>query len=260
MTEETSFPGSSLPHSSKPFGEDFASIGIALKAKREELSYTIEHVADITRITLSNLRAIEDGAMDKLPGLVFVRGFVRNYANLLGMDSDWMSEVLNRAYNHVGDRADAPLPTAGPRFDTSKLNMTHLGLAAGAFVLVLLIGFFASNSGPESSGSQEVVQAVEKTETAGPVAAPVQPLSLVLVAKSTGWVSVTADNQRVKEMLLEKDKKYEFPAKEGYQLIMSTGGTALIQLNGKTLEVPQDQQNMLFQTKLTKDSLTSTKL
>ncbi len=260
MTEETNLPGSSRPLSSKPFGEDFASIGIALKAKREELSYTIEHVADITRITLTNLRAIEEGAKDKLPGLVFVRGFVRNYANLLGLDSDWMSEVLNRAYNHIGDRPDAPLPSASPRFDTSKLNMTHLGLAAGAFVLVLLIGFFASNSGHETSTSQEVVQAVEKTDTPAPAAAPMNQLSLVLVAKSAGWVSVTADNQRVKEMMLEKDKKYEFPAKEGYQLIMTTGATAVIQLNGQSLEVPQDQQNRLYQAKLTKASLTSTKL
>ena len=77
---------------------DLNSIGIALRNKREELSYTLEHVSEITRINLTSLRNIEEGNLDNLSGLVFVKGFIRNYAKLLGVDSNWMMEVLNNVY------------------------------------------------------------------------------------------------------------------------------------------------------------------
>ncbi|MBU3914471.1 helix-turn-helix domain-containing protein, partial [bacterium] len=65
---------------------DLKSIGRILKKKREEHTYTLEHVSEITRITLTSLRNIEDGNLSDLPGLVFVRGFIRNYAKLLGLE------------------------------------------------------------------------------------------------------------------------------------------------------------------------------
>ena len=82
-----------------PQQSDLLSIGAILRKKREEHSYTLEHVSEITRITLTCLRNIEEGNLDALPGLVFVRGFIRNYAKLLGLESDWMIEALNQTYS-----------------------------------------------------------------------------------------------------------------------------------------------------------------
>ncbi len=87
--------------SQESLATDLANIGLILKQKREEHSYTLEHVSEITRITLTNLRNIENGEIKALPGLVFVRGFIRNYATLVGVESDWMIEALNQTFtNH----------------------------------------------------------------------------------------------------------------------------------------------------------------
>lgn len=244
-------------------GDDFVAIGRALREKREELSYTVEHVAEITRITLSNLRAIEAGEMDKLPGLVFVRGFVRNYANLLGLEADWMVDVLNRLYGYQEEESHGHLP-AKSGFDFSQLNMTHMGLLAGAFVVILLIGFFVSSSQPGSEG-QKAVQAVESSKDAGAkdlkkqeqvIQTVISPLNLVLVAQADEWVSVAKDGERSKELMLEKGQKYEFPAEEYYQLVMTTGSSATVYLNGEELEIPAEQKDKLYQAKLNKFSLT----
>src|SRR3989339_1296337 len=125
--------------------EDLIAIGLALKTKREELSYTIEHVAEITRITLSSLRAIEEGDMAKLPGLVFVRGFVRNYANLLGLESDWMVTLLNHIFEGTteGPSLNRHSSTIGSSsspsstIDYSKFNLSYVGIAAVVFLLVV---------------------------------------------------------------------------------------------------------------------------
>lgn len=248
----------------RPVGDDFVAIGQALREKREELSYTIEHVAEITRITLSNLRFIEAGEMDQLPGLVFVRGFVRNYANLLGLESDWMVDVLNRLYGHYEEESANNALPANKGFDLSQLNMTHMGLLAGAFVVILLIGFFVTSNQPGGEG-QQAVQAVESSKEAGAqdmkkqeqvIQTVISPLNLVLVAQNEEWVSVAKDGQRSRELMLEKGKKYEFPAEDYYQLVMTTGSTATVYLNGEELEIDAAKKDKLYQAKLNKFSLT----
>ncbi|MDT8447652.1 MAG: helix-turn-helix domain-containing protein [bacterium] len=264
MSEEPQILENTAANAVMP-GEDFSAIGRSLLAKREELSYTLEHVAEITRITLSNLRAIEDGEMDKLPGLVFVRGFVRNYANLLGLDSDWMVDVLNRVYGHHEDALHAAKMPVRSGLDLGQLNLSHLGLLAGAFVVILLIGYFMSSNQSGEGPVQQAVQAVESTQEAGvkdlkkqeqAIQTAISPLNLVLVAKADEWVSVAKDGERSRELLLEKGKKYEFPADDYYQVVMTSGSSASIYLNGEELEIPKDQHEKLYQSKLNKFSLT----
>lgn len=60
--------------------------GAVLAAAREAAGLTQTDVAGQMRISLRQLEAIEGDRYDELPGAVFVRGFVRNYARLLSLD------------------------------------------------------------------------------------------------------------------------------------------------------------------------------
>lgn len=61
-------------------------IGFYLRDTREQQSRSLEEVAAQTYIPLRLLRAIDAGQADILPEPVFVQGFIRRYADALGLD------------------------------------------------------------------------------------------------------------------------------------------------------------------------------
>ena len=65
-----------------------ARLGDALRAQRERMGITLEQAAEDTRIRDKFLRALESGDYQTLPGVVYTKGFLRNYADYLGLDPD----------------------------------------------------------------------------------------------------------------------------------------------------------------------------
>ena len=58
---------------------DLSTPGARLRAERLRRGFDEDEIADKLHITRHYLRAIEEDAYDKLPGVVFARGYVRNY-------------------------------------------------------------------------------------------------------------------------------------------------------------------------------------
>ena len=69
------------------------SLGGYFREEREAQGLTFEQLATSTRIRESYLQALEDGHFNLLPEKVFVKGFVRAYAQALGLDEE---EALRR--------------------------------------------------------------------------------------------------------------------------------------------------------------------
>ena len=67
-----------------------ARLGDALRLQREQMGVTIEQAAEDTRIREKFLEAIESGDYQSLPGTVYTKGFLRNYAGYLGLDAEEM--------------------------------------------------------------------------------------------------------------------------------------------------------------------------
>jgi cytoskeletal protein RodZ len=63
-------------------------IGAALKAVREFRHLTLEQVAETTCIRRAYLAALEDRRLDALPSRPFTIGYIRAYANALGLDGE----------------------------------------------------------------------------------------------------------------------------------------------------------------------------
>ena len=78
-------------------------IGRKLRQAREEKSLTHEQVSRELRIRVQYLKALEEGDLSVLPSAVQVRGFLRSYADFLGLNPD---ELLNQDVksNSVGRR------------------------------------------------------------------------------------------------------------------------------------------------------------
>ena len=62
------------------------AVGTNLKRRREELGLTLKEVANITRIRSTYLEYIEEQNYSDLPALVYLKGFLREYARILCVD------------------------------------------------------------------------------------------------------------------------------------------------------------------------------
>jgi cytoskeleton protein RodZ len=67
-------------------GAGVAASGVALKQAREARGISLNEAARMLKLAPRQIEAIEAEEFDKLPGLAWVRGFVRNYARFLELD------------------------------------------------------------------------------------------------------------------------------------------------------------------------------
>ncbi|MBE9013745.1 DUF4115 domain-containing protein [Pseudanabaenaceae cyanobacterium LEGE 13415] len=86
--------------------EQLKSIGTRLCEERQKKSISLEEIAAKTYIPQRLLSAIEDANLDRLPEPVFVQGFIRRYADAIGLDGTAMSKEF------TVDLSPLPAPTA----------------------------------------------------------------------------------------------------------------------------------------------------
>jgi cytoskeleton protein RodZ len=77
-----------MPPQNAPQPQAPQSVGVLLKTERERLGLSLEHITEKTRMRPQVLEAIEHEAWDSLPPPVFVRGFLRSYAKVLGISQE----------------------------------------------------------------------------------------------------------------------------------------------------------------------------
>ena len=82
--------------------EDF---GAYLKSERELRGVTIDEVASKTKIHTRYLYALENNQFDKLPGEVFINGFIRSIAKVIGANENELlsaySDIIKEPSNYV---------------------------------------------------------------------------------------------------------------------------------------------------------------
>jgi cytoskeleton protein RodZ len=127
------------------------SIGEILRRERLKRNLELGQIAQELKIASRFLEAIEAGQLDKLPGGVFTRSFIIQYARALGLDEGMIAGELQRTLEpppEVSAFVEAPKPTdsairvprveewkavSGSRFRWSS------SLSAAAMVVVVML-------------------------------------------------------------------------------------------------------------------------
>ena len=73
------------------------SVGETLRRERLRRNLELEQIAHELRISRRFLEAIEEERFDRLPGPVFAKSFVRQYARVLGLDEQELAAQVQRA-------------------------------------------------------------------------------------------------------------------------------------------------------------------
>src|SRR6185436_5005012 len=101
------------------------TIGQKLKQAREDQHLTLEKASEVTRIRAPYLQALEADDLSAMPSPVQARGFLRNYAEHLGLNIEQLLDELRseaKPSDQIIGPGDLPDPLANqiPEFFSSQ--------------------------------------------------------------------------------------------------------------------------------------------
>jgi len=72
------------------------TVGEILKQERKRQKKSLSQIQQRTKIPLKTLRALEEDDFDQLPPATFAKGFIKNYAQVLGLKADRLLAIFRR--------------------------------------------------------------------------------------------------------------------------------------------------------------------
>jgi len=260
-------------------------VGDILRREREKQGLTIADIEKGTSIRGLYIEHIERGNIGELPGLVYAKGFVRNYAKFLRLNA----EALVQQFAEENGSTPPPVP-AEPESAPRRISLSTVGdeslssisiggtrssyasifgkLAAGIIVLAALVGGgVAAISAINSPAQVPAAPPVKTEQPAAPTAAAEADASDTARAAHTDgvnvsvtlaercWTEVVVDGKSVFEGIIEKGKTESWKGKESVVIRAGNAGALDVTFNGRKLGKFGDNGEVLERTfsKTTKD-------
>ncbi len=142
-----------------------SELGERLRQARESQGIPLAQAAVDTRILQQSLVALEEGAFHRLPGDVVVRGFIRNYAQYLGLPTEELIEIYRR--ERGASEKIRVIPATNPPPRQSYVLPSFFGVF---FVTIVLVGlaYVALNALGRIGDGDQVAAGVVLVSTPAP--------------------------------------------------------------------------------------------
>lgn len=237
------------------------TLGSYLREEREARGLDLRDAAQQTRISVNYLKAIENDDFSRLPGEVFVKGFLKNYAKYLQLHEQ---DVLRR---YSDTKAPAVRPSATGEASTEPTVPAHAGsrileqtagtlsgrknvepyLWAGVALIACIAVALTVFSGKKTERERTKPMVSTQTSTAALASSAARTfasdkLYLEIEAVSDTWVLVRTDSSPQKKAVLKQGESITWSAYERFLLSYGSIASAVIRLNGRELIVagPRD--------------------
>jgi cytoskeletal protein RodZ len=200
-------------------------------------------MAEATKISLRFLDALEKGRVDQLPGGLFPRAFVRQYAKQLGLDAEKVVAEFLYEHGESGLPEKPPAPhAAGSSPTVSRGVLLFLAVAiAGGILTWKRLGTArdAASAVPPSTSLPVVIQPTDRVypppPSLGALSTPVtvtgSGITLSLTAQADCWVLAEADGQTVLNRVLSSGESETFEARGQIVLSVGNAGGLVIKVN-----------------------------
>jgi cytoskeletal protein RodZ len=205
------------------------SFGENLRRERELRGVSLREIADSTKISVRFLEALENDRLEILPGGVFRRAFVREYARHLGLDAE--RTVAEFVYAHPSEEHDPPAK-AGPAVPNRSARILGGFLAVLVPLLVAKLG----RERPPAPPAPPPLLQVEPVHAAAAPAVSVEEapalqdgLALTLSAREACWVMVSADGQAVLNRVLGRGESQTIQARG--EIVLSVGNAGGLEIS-----------------------------
>jgi cytoskeletal protein RodZ len=259
------------------------NFGASLKRARESKGISLDQIAAETRISTRFLKAIENEEFNLLPGGIFNKGFVRAFAEKVGLNPD---ETVAEYERLIGtprpvEPAAAPAPTPPPtpqpapaRKDRKERTLYPVALAA--LIVVIAVFYFLTRESGRTSETTETTTATQPQVAAAPAApappppenapptesqpkvATVEPvgrsLTLEIQAQQQTWIRVISDGTTVNAgEILEPGMARKFTAQNTIKLSVGNAAGLNLKLNDKSMK-PLGKSGQVREVTITPDT------
>jgi cytoskeleton protein RodZ len=218
------------------------AIGLILKEKREEKGLTLDNISSNLCLKGSLLKSIEAGDWEDLPHRVYVRGYIRKYANLLGVYSEVMPYLTE---DTIQSNAEKTNNKTIERQDKKQLlfilpKKTPKAMLLYAVAITLILAFFLVKGEKKQSlemskleNSIQVTNSISENDGKRTIPNFIDTKKLMITCHERTWISVIIDGTEKKEFTLKPQEVVILNAKEKFDLLIGNAGGIKLLLDGK---------------------------
>jgi len=116
-----------------------AAFGQQLMLAREKAGMTIEEAARALNLNEETVEAIEDSALDKLPPVTYLQGYIRTYARLLGLSEE---KILKEFEEEVPHQLESELVPRPPSPDGANSQTPIIKMISGLIIVLAAVVLF----------------------------------------------------------------------------------------------------------------------
>ncbi len=222
----------------------FQAVGEQLKAARESAGFSLEQIAQKTRVPMRHLEAIEKSNFGALPGPTYTMGFVKAYSRALNLDEPKIISELRVELSQGGFDGKPASQLSYEPTDPARVPSRTLAWTAAGIALALLVGYFVWRSfafAPDATPVADTQTAEKKADQPAPVAANTPAAAIdpkgqvVLTATDTVWLRVyDANKKRLFESEMKAGESYTIPADAANPMVNTGRAQAIkVTIGGK---------------------------
>jgi Helix-turn-helix domain/RodZ C-terminal domain len=223
-------------------------IGNSLREARVRKELDFPELEQGTKIRAKYLRALEDEAFETLPGPTYVKGFLRTYADYLGLDGQLYVDEYNVRYGN-GDEvlergvrsAPAPRPRQRQRrrrrkFESNVVWFTVVGIGVVAALVIAAWRF----GGGEHTKLPLSTPAKVPARTGGLIVRATKGDTLLIVRSGSD------SGKQVYQGTLTKGTAQRFGTRKGLWVYLGSPENVRLKLNGRVVLVGGGQPRSLI--------------
>lgn len=236
--------------------ERLMQIGAYLRHTREENQQSLEDVAARTMIQARMLKAIEEGKLHQLPEPVYVQGFIRRYAEALGLDGVEFADAF------PAERSLTLSQSSWKDSPAAQLRPLHLYIAYVALIMasVSLLSYIVGQSATSTETANVRTSPTGQTTTSAPAAGnrspvtvteklaantrpsptrpavPDEPVRVDVKLTAQSWLEVEADGEVKLAEVLPEGTERTWTADKQVRVRAGNAGGVLIAHNGGKAE------------------------
>jgi len=238
-------------------------LGERIRSHRVDAGLEVSDLSAITKIGVGNLRSLESGHLEELPGPVFIKGFIRSICKELRQDPEPLTQLLDLVFTE-------PEPE-----ETESVNGSNRRVAPLVITGILLVGLIAGgiflHGKSEDTGKVEAVGKTAPEEVVTPAEPPalrqedtaaaekaekkVVDLDLILRATEKTWLRIQTDASKQWETTMKPGDEIHLKAKERITLFIGNAGGIIFELNGRRFGPLGTQGQVISNYVITRDNL-----